>query len=95
MKSKFEFFEIVRIKADVPGIPDPLIGREGLISGMGDPDEYERRVYGVHVNEYGEIFGIPEKYLESTGRLDKRSDMISRSRIQFCRSKDTKHPDDA
>src|SRR4051794_1493119 len=69
MEPKFKFHEIVRIIVQPPGIRKALIGREGLITGMTDPDDQNRRGYAVHLNEYGNAFAIPEDALEATGRF--------------------------
>lgn len=80
MESRFKLYEIVRIIADSSRIRKTLVNKEGIIVGRSDPDGHNRRDYGVHVNEYGETFGLPEQALEPTGRFGSRRDVVSRKR---------------
>jgi len=78
MESKFQLHEIVRVIAQSPRIRQNLINKEGIIVGWSD----DNRDYAVHINDFGETFGLSEDHLESTGRIGTRQDVVSRgSRI--------------
>ncbi|MEI8194404.1 MAG: hypothetical protein WCI73_00690 [Phycisphaerae bacterium] len=80
MVNKFKFYEVVRIIAVTPRVREDIIYKEGIIVGMSDPDDQNRREYGVHINEFGETFAVPEQSIESTGRSANRQDVISRKK---------------
>jgi hypothetical protein len=80
MEPKFKQYEIVRIVGEVSRIAVDLSNKEGFVVGMSEPCEDGRRDFGVHVNEFGETFAIPERALESTGRMGSAADIVSRSR---------------
>jgi hypothetical protein len=82
MESQFRFYEIVRVIAQPQCIRKTVIHKEGIILGMSDLDNSGGRTYGVGINDYGEVFGIPQEALESTGRYGKREDFQSRSRAR-------------
>ena len=69
MEPRFAFYEIVRVIGDPPRIREALRGKEGIVVGMSDSSNVVERDYGVHINEFGETFGIPEHLLEPTGAL--------------------------
>jgi hypothetical protein len=83
--AKFKFYEIVRIIVDSPAIHKSLINKEGIIVGICDPDDHDRRDYGVHVNEYGETFRLPEQALEPTGRFGSPRDIVNCNRRKWGR----------
>ena len=78
MEPKFAFYEIVRVIGDPPRIREALRGKEGIVLGMTDASDVVERGYGVGINEFGEVFAIPEHYLESTGRHGSQEDFVSR-----------------
>jgi hypothetical protein len=78
MEPRFAFYEIVRVIGDPPRITEALRGKEGIVVGMSDSSAVVERDYGVHINEFGEMFGIPEHLLEPTGRFGSRKDIVSR-----------------
>jgi len=80
MKPKFNFYEVVLITAEPPRVRKTLVNKEGIVVGMSDPNESGSRDYGVHVNEYGETFGLSENALISTGRIASPQDVVSCSR---------------
>jgi hypothetical protein len=82
MEPKFKFYEVVRIIGQPPRVQEVLVNKEGIIDGMSEPGEDNRRYYGVFVNEFGEGFGVPEDLLESTGRFAGPKDIKSRSRAR-------------
>jgi hypothetical protein len=77
METKFKFYEIVRVVVQPPRIRETLIDKEGIVVGMSDANNHNRD-YGIHINEYGETFAVPEHALESTGRFGSRQDVVSR-----------------
>lgn len=82
METEFKFYEIVRIIAQPQRIKETVIYKEGIVLGMSDPDDHGHRIFGVGINEYGEVFDLPWDALESTGRHGKREDFSSRSRAR-------------
>jgi hypothetical protein len=78
LETKFKFYEIVRVVVQPPRIRETLIYKEGIVVGMSEPNNHNHRDYGVHINEYGETFAIPEHALESAGRFGSRQDVVSR-----------------
>jgi len=78
MVPRFAFYEIVRVIGDPPRIQEALRGKEGIVVGMSDASGAVERDYGVGINEFGEVFAIPEHLLESTGRHGSRKDFVSR-----------------
>jgi len=82
MEARFQFYEVVRITAQPEAIRENVANKQGIISGMSEPDEDNLRYYGVHINEFGECFGVREDLLESTGRFANPKDIVSRSRAK-------------
>ena len=80
MSPKFKFYEIVRIIAVPTSVRKDLVNKEGIVVGMSDTHNELIRDYGIHVNEYGETFALPEHSLESTGKHASQNDIVSRSR---------------
>lgn len=78
MKTKFRFYEIVRVIAESPLIRQSLIHKEGIIVGISDPYINNKRDYAVHINEFMETFVFFEDLLESCGRIGKRQDVVSK-----------------
>lgn len=70
MKSKFEFYEVVRVIDDIDH-SRPLVGQKGAILGMAQ-NEQEKWSYAVHLYELRECWSFDEDELESTGRMDVR-----------------------
>jgi hypothetical protein len=77
---KFKIHEIVHVLAQPPRIHQNVLQKEGIVVGWSDPTPGSCRHYGVHINDYGETFAIPEDVLESIGRSANQQAIISRSR---------------
>jgi Immunity protein 31 len=77
MKTRFQFYEIVRVIAQPRLIREDLVNKEGIVVGMSDPDNLNYRDYGVHFNHLRETFVISEDLLESSGRVGSRKEVIS------------------
>jgi hypothetical protein len=63
----FQVDEIVRVVVQPPRTKETVAGMEGFISWVSAPDEHGRRIYGVHLNEYGQPFAIDAEGLQATG----------------------------
>jgi hypothetical protein len=65
MKSKYEFYEIVKVRAgSVAGLEGAVLGK-----AQGESGEW---YYAIHIYSKEISFSIPEEDLEPTGRFDKR-----------------------
>jgi hypothetical protein len=85
MPPRFRIYEVVRILSESPQIKKVLTNKEGVIVGMSEPYDDGHRDFGVHINEFGESFALPEQMLESTGRIATEDDIVSRSRAANAR----------
>jgi hypothetical protein len=81
----FQMDEVVRIVSQPPRIKEAVAGKDGFILGMGAAGEDGGRVYGVHLNEYGEVFAIDAAALEPTGRFRdvEKQRIVTRSRTAW------------
>jgi dihydroorotate dehydrogenase (NAD+) catalytic subunit len=80
---KFRHLEVVRVKAgvEIPKKGCDLTAEIGIVVGWSDPDENGRRMIAVHWNKYGEVLCFCEEKLESLGRIAKRDEIVTRSRL--------------
>ena len=80
MTSKFEFFEVVRVRSKPAGF-EHLQGMEGPVLGKAECDN-GRWTYSVSLAELGENFSLREDELESTGKFVKREDIYDGSSVR-------------
>lgn len=65
IESRYEFYEVVTVKSGSAS------GLEGAV--VGRAQEENRWYYAVYIYEHGEVWSLPEEYLEPTGRTDERA----------------------
>ena len=82
MKNRFQFYEVVVVVDNKKESLQALIGREGTILGMSQDEESEEWGYAVSIESTGETWDIAGRYLESTGKILKRSDFYSEDSVK-------------
>jgi len=80
-KSKFEFYEVVRLRKDKQ-IPSELVGREAVILGMSVGDD-RNWFYAVRIDGHEPCRNVTEQALESTGQFKRREDFYSDQSIKI------------
>jgi hypothetical protein len=84
MSATFTHMEVVKVVAEVrvkvQGMERHLTGETGFVVGWSDPYEDGPRDYGVHFNSIGEVIAVPERCLESLGRIADQAEVVTRSR---------------
>lgn len=87
MKSKFEFYEIVKIKTHKHKNEDN--GRIGYIRGKAEPEsENMQFCYAIKFSDYECLKSFPESELESTGKFFDKSKIPNHGSIRVVVDKD-------
>ena len=80
MKSKFDFYELVKIKTTVFTEKNGINGQKGAILGMSE-DENNKWGYAIHIYNVDGCWDLPEECLESIGEFTTREEFYDGSSI--------------
>ncbi|MCS4433148.1 Imm31 family immunity protein [Aquiflexum gelatinilyticum] len=80
MKSRFNFYEIVKVKETIFTSNHGISGLKGAVLGMAE-DENHKWGYAVHIYNLDEVWDLPEECLESTGEFTSREEFYDGSYI--------------
>jgi hypothetical protein len=80
MKSKFDYYEIVKIKETVLTIKNRIKGLKGAVLGMAE-DENHKWGYAIHIYNLDECWDLPEECLESMGEFTSREEFYDGTSI--------------
>ncbi|TDK49534.1 Imm31 family immunity protein [Algoriphagus formosus] len=80
MKSRFNFYEIVKVRETVFTIENGINGLKGAVLGMAE-DEDGKWFYAVNIYDKGGGWDLTEECLESTGEFLSREEFYDGSSI--------------